>query len=199
MKTKKIPMLMITVVVCLFVIACVMAEPLPPEPGCVFYGNVYVDGKPAQDGLNITAEDSGCSQTWTTETKNGTYGWSFRGSSTFIIPSDNSNTSTPNGGTDGDIVTFYVQGIQASQTGTFESTGAEKVDLSIQGTPLPPSPDTSSNGLTNFQYVLYAAVIVTAAVIGSVGVFWRRRNGLKMRLIKERVAKARNRRKDPNK
>ena len=179
-----------------------MAEPLPPAPGCVFYGNVYVNGKPAPDGLNVTAEISGTNLTWTTKTENGTYGWETRGSSTLGgsggIPADTSNTTAPNGGTTGDTIIFFVNGIQASQTATFSSGDAYEVDLSIQGA-LPPPPDTPSNGLT--QYPLYAAVIVTAAVIGSAGVFWRHKKGQKMRLIKERVARARarNRRKDANK
>jgi hypothetical protein len=201
MKTKKIPVLMITFVICVLAIGCVMAEPLPPAPGCVFYGNVYVGGKPARDGLNVTAEVSGCPLNWTTETNNGTYGWEVRGSSTLIIPSDDSNTTTPNGGTDGvSIVTFFVNGTQASQTATFESGGAEEVDLSVPGTPdSPASPNPS--GSANTQYPLYAAVIVSVAVIGSAGAFWRHKNGKKARLARERaarVARSRNRRKNGN-
>jgi hypothetical protein len=150
----------------------------PPVPPCAFYGNVTVGGKPAKDGLIITAQVVGCALNWTTQTVNGAYGWETRGSSTFLIPSDDQNTSGKDGGVTGDPVVFYVGGTVVGQTATFVSGGAKEFDLSISGTS---DNQTSNNqngqGGSNTQYPLYAAVFVTAAAIGSVGVFWKRKNG----------------------
>lgn len=103
-----------------------------PQPPCAFYGYVYVDGKPAQDGLTIVAVISGATLNWTTQTTSGTYGWPAKGSSLpngFLIPTDDPDTPEKDGGVTGDAVVFYVQGIKASQIGTFESSGAKRLDL----------------------------------------------------------------------
>jgi hypothetical protein len=111
----------------------VLAQPPPP---CVFYGNVTVGRSPAQDGLNVTAVTVGTTLKWTTLTKNGTYGWPVKGSSLFLIPSDNPDTTEKDGGITGDTIEFYVNGTKADRTATFESSGAKQVDLSIPATVL---------------------------------------------------------------
>ena len=104
----------------------------PPMPPCVFYGYVYVGGRPASDGLTVTAVISGTTLTWTTETKNGTYGWPAKGSSEFWIPSDDPETSEKDGGVTGDTVEFFVNGLQLTgQSVTFDSGGAKRRDLSV--------------------------------------------------------------------
>jgi hypothetical protein len=107
----------------------------PPPPPCVFYGYVYAGGKPARDGLNVTAVIGGTTLSWTTETRNGTYGWPVKGSSSFMIPSDDPETPEKDGGVTGDSIEFYVQGIKINQTATFECGDAKKFDLSIPETP----------------------------------------------------------------
>jgi len=107
----------------------------PPLPPCVFYGYVYVGGRPARDGLTVTAVISGTALTWTTETKNGTYGWPAKGSSEFWIPSDDPETSEKDGGVTGNTVEFFVGGIQLTgQTAAFDSGGAKRRDLSVAST-----------------------------------------------------------------
>jgi hypothetical protein len=104
----------------------------PPQPSCLFYGYVYVDGALAQDGLTITAVISGATLNWTTQTKSGTYGWPSKGSSLpqgFLIPSMNTDSPYKDGGVDGDAVQFFVQGIKADEVGTFESSAANRLDL----------------------------------------------------------------------
>lgn len=107
----------------------------PPLPPCSFYGYVYVGGRSAQDGLNVRAVISGTALMWTTETKNGTYGWPAKGSSVpdgFWIPSDDPETTEKDGGVAGDTIEFYVGGTQLTgQTATFESGGARRRDLSV--------------------------------------------------------------------
>lgn len=115
---------------CLFVMPNVIAAS-PPNPPCVFYGNVTVGGNPAQDGLLVTAVINGATVNWTTVVKNGTFGWPVRGSSTFIIPSDNADTPEKDGGVDGNTVGFYVNNTNTGRTANFESSGAIEVDLSI--------------------------------------------------------------------
>jgi len=102
-----------------------------PQPPCVFYGNVNVGRNPAQDGLNVTAAIAGTTLKWTTETKNGTYGWPVKGSSLFMIPSDNPDAPEKDGGITGNTIEFYVNGTKADRTATFESASAKQVDLSI--------------------------------------------------------------------
>jgi hypothetical protein len=118
----------------------VMAPPLPP---CAFYGYVSVGGKPAPDGLKVTAVVGGATLNWTTETRGGTYGWGAKGSSDFYVPSDNSDTLKKDGAAAGDWVEFYVQGIKNVETAPFESMGAKRFDLSIPE--LPEQPETKPN------------------------------------------------------
>ena len=129
-----------------------------PSPPCVFYGYVNVGGKPARDGLNVTAVISGTALKWTTMTTSGTYGWPVKGSSFFEIPSNDPSAAEKDGGETGDTIIFYVQGNKTTQTATFESSGAKQVDLSISNIPGEPEPAN--------QYPLYAVVIVIALAIG---------------------------------
>lgn len=96
-----------------------------PMPGCAFWGYVTIGGKPAPDRLNVTATIAGSDLSYTTRTKNGTYGWGTMGSTPLNIPSDGAVT--------GDTVEFYVNGTMADQTGVFVSGGAQHVDLSLSG------------------------------------------------------------------
>jgi hypothetical protein len=84
----------------------------------------------------VTAVIVGTTLKWATQTVNGTYGWQAKGSSLFMIPSDNPDTSVKDGGTAGDIILFYVNGTKADSTATFEPASAERVDLSIQANAL---------------------------------------------------------------
>lgn len=96
----------------------------PPTPPCFFSGSVKINESPAPDGLNVTAVVKGTTLKWSTETKDGAYG-------PIEIPSDNQTTPQKDGGRDGDIIEFYVKGIKANQTGTFEMMRAWTVNLSI--------------------------------------------------------------------
>lgn len=124
-----------TVIVCIIVLLIAVIAPvvlaLIPLPSCAFWGYVYIDGNPAQDGLNVTAFISGTTLNWTTQTNNGTYGWPLLESSPFDIPSNDPDISAENGGVDGDRIQFYVQGTRADQIGIFVSSGAKRLDLTV--------------------------------------------------------------------
>jgi hypothetical protein len=96
---------------------------------------VFEGGLPARNGLTVTIAIRGTTLNWTTETKNGTYGWPAKGSSLpdgLWIPSDDPETSEKDGGVNGNLIDFFVGGLQlAGQTATFESGGARRFDLSV--------------------------------------------------------------------
>jgi hypothetical protein len=166
-----------TILVCIVTLLILLSTPKviaqPPMPGCVFYGYVYVGGKPAQDGLNVTAVISGTTLKWTTETRSGTY--------SLMIPSDDPETSEKDGGYTGDKVTFYVNGTKVDQTATFESASAKKSDLSISGS-TPEQPESTPN-----PYPLYAILIVIVIGMGSVAAFWIYRRGYRIKVLKKRA------------
>lgn len=156
-----------------------------PVPPCWFYGTVSVDGSPAQDNVNVTAVIKGTSLAWTTKTKNGTYGWIQRNSTSFYVPSDNLTTSDKDGGVNGDVIEFYVSGVKANQTATFESLSMKRVDLVVGTTP----DGDGSNGLASNPYLLYTIIIITIVTgIGLGTVLWVRRKGhLKLRSNATRI------------
>jgi hypothetical protein len=122
-------------------------------PPCWFYGTVNVGGSPAQDNLNVTAVIRGTNLNWTTKTKNGTYGWTKMGSSSFYIPSDDPMTPDKDGGVNGDIIEFYVNGIKTNQTAVFEYMTLKRVDLSVGSIP-------EGNKSTSFPWYIIAIGLV---------------------------------------
>jgi hypothetical protein len=146
-----------TILVCIVTLLILLSMPKviaqPPMPPCVFYGYVYVGGKPARDGLNVTAVISGTTLKWTTKTRSGTYGWPVKGSSSFEIPSDDPETPGKDGGVTGNGIKFYVQGVKINQVATFESGSPKRFDLSIQkipGEPEQPTLTVSLDCLTTY-------------------------------------------------
>ena len=129
----------------------VMAQ--PPSPPCVFYGRVYVGGKPAQDGLVVTAVIAGTALSWTKGTLYGNY--------SILIPNNSPAIPGKNGGVSGDIIKFYVHGINTNKTATFVPVSAVRLDLSIPeihdglGGLLPTSLSLSlsSRPLNHFTYI----------------------------------------------
>lgn len=171
-----------TILVCIVTLLILLSMPkvmAQPQPPCVFYGYVYVGGKPAQDGLNVTAVIRGTTLKWTTETRSGTYGWPAKGSSSFEIPSDDPETPEKDGGVTGNRIEFYVNGTKVDQTATFESGGAKQSDLSILGS-TPEQPESTPN-----PYPLYAILIVIVIGMGSVAAFWIHRKGYRIKVLKK--------------
>ncbi|HML03709.1 MAG TPA: hypothetical protein VK487_10135 [Candidatus Bathyarchaeia archaeon] len=158
---KKITTLkfVIALSICAFMITPIVRAQATPQPPCLFYGNVTVDGLPAKDGLTVMAMISGTTLNWTTQTANGTYGWGAMGSSQFMIPSNSPNSTQIDGGVTGDEIIFYVNGTETSQTAAFDSGSAVRLDLSIgSGTGLEQSALTESLNCST-AYVGYSVGI----------------------------------------
>lgn len=127
MKWKTILLLIFALLIILS--ACRAAQ--PPQPPCILYGYVYVGGKAAQDGLTVTAVISGTTLNWTTRTAGGTYGWPAKGSTKFSIPTDTGSSSTRDGGSTGDSIVFYIQGVMNVRTAPFQPATPVEFDLSV--------------------------------------------------------------------
>jgi len=152
--------LLAMIVVMLVSLSIPIAKAQPPMPPCWFYGTVSVKGLPAQDNLNVTAAIIGTNLTWTTKTKNGTYGWTQMGSTSFYIPYDNLTTPNKDGGVDGDTIEFYLNGTKTNQTATFESLEMKRVDLTV-GYP----PDGNGNNVPIASFTESAETVLTGDVI----------------------------------
>lgn len=173
-REKTIPLATIIVILSLS-IATAMAQ--PPMPPCWFYGTVTVEGLPAQDNLNVTAVIRGTNLTWATKSKNGTYGWTQRGSSSFYIPSDDPMTPDKDGGVDGDMIEFYINENKTKQTTIFENMNLKRVDLAVGSTP-------GGNGPTSNPHLSYAALAIFVA-IGLVAVLWILRKRYRIKLLRK--------------
>ncbi len=173
---KTIPLAITVVMLASLPISTAMAQ--PPMPPCWFYGTASVEGMPAQDNLNVTATIRGTNLTWTTKTKNGTYGWTNRGSTSFYIPSDDPMTPDKDGGVDGDIIEFSLNGTKTKQTATFEFMNLKKVDLAVGS-------NTGGNGPTFNPHLLYTLAIVIAIGIGLAAVLWIHRKGYRIKVLRK--------------
>ena len=93
----------------------------PPSLPHQFYGNVTINGAPAAQGTTVEAYVDGVLNNSTTVDSQGRYGY------------DPVFTVT---GSDGDTVSFKVDGTDASQTATYQSGGFTRLDLHITTTEL---------------------------------------------------------------
>ena len=166
MRKNTIRFIIIVVTLVYPLIPTAMAQ--PPMPPCWFYGTATVDGLPAPDNLNISAVISGSNLTWTTRTKNGTYGWVQRGSTSFHIPYDNMTSPNKDGGVDSDTIEFYFNGTKTNETATFESLTMKRVDLVVG------SPEVNGRDEVTLILLLCGALaIVIGIALGAI--LWIRR------------------------
>lgn len=175
MRAKSILPAIITVILVSLSISIAVAQ--PPMPPCWFYGTVTIEGLPAQDNLNVTAGIRGTNITRTTKTKNGTYGWTKRGSSSFYIPSDDPETPHKDGGVNDDIIEFYINGVKTNQTTLFESLSLKRVDLAV-GSATEANGDNEPTPNPNLPYVTLAVAIGILFVTG----LWIWRKGYRVRV-----------------
>lgn len=111
--------------VCLAVL-CLLTVPLAnavlPLPAA-YYGNVTVHGEPAPVGTIITAKIMGVEKGEITTTRRGIYGEKPRDESLVV-----------QGGAEGDLVHFYVNGVPAREKVPWvEGDGPKAVDLTVVG------------------------------------------------------------------
>ena len=128
-----------------------------PQPPHVFRGAVTVGGATAANGLTVTAAIAGTSFSYTpsAQTSGGRYGDNLQ----FKVPADDPDTSTKEGGVNGDTIIFYVEGVEAG-THTFTIGDVTQLNLSISAVPVtPPSAGApgagAGAGLGGVTSVLY--------------------------------------------
>ncbi len=89
-------------------------------------GQVTVNGSPAPAGLSVSASINGVEYASGTTDAQGEYGIS----SAFRVSADDPVTPAVEGGTNGDTINLYVDGIPAGST-TFSSGSVDTLDLSV--------------------------------------------------------------------
>ena len=139
--------ILLAVSLAIFVIGGGSSIQAAPQIPHAFFGNVSVGAVPAAPGLRIEARindvsyaesvQGGVSTTDTTTGSDGTYG----SEQNFQVCADDPGTSKAEGGAGGDVITFFVEGIQAQtlspDDGTavgpvlFQIGDTTKLDLSI--------------------------------------------------------------------
>jgi len=156
MEIKKRTLVLSAILMLVLLCNAAMAIPMPPHQ---FYGNVTIDGKPAPDGTVISARINGVEYINTTTSK-GTYGMDR-----FIaIPSDDLDTPETEGGVEGDIIKFYVNGIEAANV-SFSSGSTSKLDLNI---------GEAAIGLERV-WMLFAIIIAVLAIAVMLAVYLSKR------------------------
>ena len=111
----------------------------PPTPPSRFVGNVRVDGANAAAGTTIEARIGATTCGVTTVFTSGA-------EARYALDSSAAEpTQSPNCGTDGAVVTFFVGGRQANETGTWRNYQLNTVNLTVtQATAPPTSPTTAA-------------------------------------------------------
>lgn len=111
----------------------------PPNPPSRFGGSVLVDGKAPVAGTTIEAKIGTATCGVATVFMNGA-------EARYILNSPALDPgATPNCGTDGAKVAFYVAGVKANETGTWRNYDFNTVNLTVT-TPKSPTPKPPSTG-----------------------------------------------------
>lgn len=141
---------------------CAPISALPPMPPNQFWGTATIGGTPAPDGLIISARINGVEYANTT-TSDGEYGVV----SAFYLPSDNPDTPEKDGGVNGDTIEFYVEGVKANETGTFQWGSVRQLDLTVtaplakKGLPGP----SISGALAPFALAIAIAIVIALLAV----------------------------------
>lgn len=113
------------VVLVLVVAAAGPAVATPPPPPAAYYGSLTVNGEPAKAGVTVTAEIDGEVRGSLTTTQEGAYGGAGAFDDKLQVDGEN--------GDDGKTVTFFVNGVEADGTVTWQSGDVQRVDLTVLG------------------------------------------------------------------
>jgi len=162
MKIKNKTLVLSAILVLVLLCDAAMAIPMPPHQ---FAGNVTIDGKPAPDGMVVSASINGVEYV-REETINGKYGYQ---EPFFRVSSDDLDTMEKEGGVNGDVVEFYVNNELAANA-TFSFGSMTNLNLEIGEKPVsePEKPVVST-------LIIAIIVILLAAVMIMVFVMRRRR------------------------
>lgn len=144
---SKIMFGIITLVTLMFFLSYVEAQdpPLPSLP-CSFYGNLTINDEDASIGTVVIAKVDGEEVGSITTTEIGKYGGPGALDQKLVV-------NEPTSG--GDLIIFYINGVEADQTATWISGEIYNLDLSVnisggepQNPPQGPSPSPSPGGGT---------------------------------------------------
>ncbi|MGD0355485.1 MAG: putative Ig domain-containing protein [Dehalococcoidia bacterium] len=134
-------------VICLLIIVTslmVLPQVVSASPGIPnqFYGTLTINGAAAAAGYTVTAKDNGVdSGASTTTDSQGRYGYS----GALMVQ-----------GNQGDSITFFVNGVQASQTATFQAGAITNLALTVSGT-VPANGNSSALSITTSSF--YAGAV----------------------------------------
>ena len=107
----------------IFVFLIVMAYAVPGIP-CDFYGSVTINGESAPKGTIVTAYINGVRYGTFTVIKAGKYGL-------LSVQGDDKDTSMKDGGVNGDLVSFKVNGKNVKEQGVWKMGESVRVDLTL--------------------------------------------------------------------
>ena len=157
----------------------------PPNPPARFAGSVLVDGRAPAPGTTIEAR-IGSATCGTTSTFSQGSESRYRVDSPALDPG-----ASPNCGTDGAVVTFYIGGKKAAETGSWRNydinvvnltyttptpTPAPSVTASPSATPRPPATGSGIAGSDSTAAWLFAALGLAALAFGVGGAAVARRS-----------------------
>jgi hypothetical protein len=111
-----------------------------PQAPHIFWGEVTINGSPAPDGTTVSAHIGSLS--WSTTTSGGSYGYA----PTFTVAADDPETPEKEGGIEGDVIVFKVNGMLAANC-FFKVDGETGLDLAVQTCTLTMA--VSGSGITN--------------------------------------------------
>jgi hypothetical protein len=140
----------------------------PPNPPSRFVGNVTVNGVPATAGTTIEAR-IGSTTCGTTSV------FIASGEARYVVDSPALDPgATPNCGTDGAVVTFYVAGQKANETGSWKNYQLNTVNLTITPatptvTATPGAPVAGNTSPTDDTPFAWYLAIAALGVIGFAG------------------------------
>lgn len=144
---------LVLAVLALLLIGTVCAsDTLPPRLPCTYFGNVLISGTPAPVGTVITAKVDGVDLIGsTTVTTTGKY-------ESLSVQNNFGTVENPQ-------VTFFVNGIQATQIRTFEKGAAIKVDLTFSQNTATPVTTTTEYKTTKIIGSIHATPPVVKSVV----------------------------------
>lgn len=156
----------------------------PPNPPARFVGTVVVDGQPAAAGTLIEARVGNA-------TCGSTQVFSQGSDARYVVDVSALEPAAPNCGVDGSVVTFYVGGRQAAETGSWRNYELNTLNLTVvtatttptgtatttrTSTPgAPVTGDTLAQGGSSANW-LFAAIGLGALAFGASGVAVARRS-----------------------
>jgi len=145
-----------------------VAAESPPNPAARFTGTILIDGAAPPPGTTVEARIGSTTCGVATTFMNGSEA-RYKLDSPALDPA-----ATPNCGTDGAVVTFFVSGMKADQTGSWRNYDLNQLNLTVAlagpapgatPTPNPLAPAAGNAGLGNTSSASWLAALAGLAAI----------------------------------